>query len=86
MKSFKLRITTPAGTRYDDEALQLSLRVLEGDIAIMAGHIPFVSAVVAGKCKVYTLDGDVRGAVSSSGLLTVSSDGVSLLCSEFDFE
>ena len=83
MNTYRLRITTPDADMYDGEALQLSLRVSEGDIAIMAGHIPFVSSVVEGQAKVYLPDGAMRRAECSAGLLTVSADSVRLLCSEF---
>ena len=83
MNTYKLRITTPAEDAYDDEALQISLRVTEGDIAIMAGHIPFVSAVVPGKCRVYLPSGDTRDGRCSGGLLSVTKENVRLLCSEF---
>lgn len=85
MNTYKLRITTPASDFYDDEALQLSVRVTEGDIAIMAGHIPFVSAVVPGKCKVYLPSGDIREGSCKGGLLSVSKENVRLLCSEFEW-
>ncbi|MBQ2863329.1 MAG: F0F1 ATP synthase subunit epsilon [Clostridia bacterium] len=86
MNTYKLRITTPSHDVYDDEALQLSLRVTEGDIAIMAGHIPFVSAVAAGKCRVYLPSGEHRDGKCSGGLLSVTKENVRLLCSEFEWE
>ena len=85
MKSYRLKITTPSEDVYDSEALQLSVRVTEGDIAIMAGHIPFVSAVVPGACRVYLTSGDIREGKCSDGILAVSSDGVRLLCSSFEW-
>ena len=85
MNAYKLKITTPACEVYDDEALQISLRVTEGDIAIMSGHIPFVSAVVKGKCKVYLPTGDIREGVCGGGLLSVTKENVRLLCSEFEW-
>ena len=85
MKSYKLRITTPSDDVYDDEALQLSVRVTEGDIAIMAGHIPFVSAVRAGACRVYLPSGDVKEGRCSDGILSVGAECVRLLCSDFEW-
>jgi F-type H+-transporting ATPase subunit epsilon len=86
MNAYKLRITTPSEDAYDGEALQISLRVTEGDIAIMAGHIPFVSAVVPGKCRVYLTSGDIRDGRCSGGLLSVTKENVRLLCSEFEWD
>ena len=86
MKCFDLRITTPSEQVFNGEAYQLSVRVTDGDIAIMAGHIPFVSAVAAGDCRVYLPTGESKEARCSAGLLTVSKDATSLLCSEFEWK
>lgn len=86
MNTFKLRITTPSEDCYDADAYQLSVRVTDGDIAIMAGHIPFVSAVVPGSCRVYLPTGEMKNAECSGGLLTVSKENVRLLCSEFEWK
>lgn len=85
MKSYTLKITTPEEDVYDAEALQLSVRVTEGDIAIMAGHIPFVGAVIGGACRVYLPTGDIREGKCSGGILSVSSECVRLLCSHFEW-
>ena len=47
MKTFKLQIAAPDGMRYDGDAVQISVRGIEGDLAVMAGHIPFVPANAA---------------------------------------
>ena len=55
MNTFHLVISTPDGNLFDGDAAMLSLRGSEGDLAIMAGHIPFITSVKSGKCCV-TLD------------------------------
>ena len=86
MNTYRLKITTPAEEVWDGEALQISLRVTEGDIAIMAGHIPFVSSVVQGRVRVYLPSGDIREGVCSGGLLSVSREDVRLLSSDFAWD
>ena len=49
MNTFRLTIATPDGAAFDGEADMLSVRGVMGDLAIMAGHVPFVTAVMAGK-------------------------------------
>ena len=85
MKTFRLQIATPQGKQYDGEATQLSVRGLEGELGILAGHIPLVTAVREGACRVYTPDGICRGATVSGGFLTVKPDFVRLLAAEFAF-
>ena len=84
MKKFKLQIASPDGMKFDGEAVQLSVRGICGDLAVLAGHIPLVTALREGECRVYLEDGEkIRHAYSSGGMLMVSHDGVRLMSSEF---
>ena len=85
MKQFHLRIAAPDGLRYDGSAVQISARGIEGDFAVLAGHIPFATALKAGECRVYLgEDGtEIRRAAYSGGMLTVSRDGVSMISADF---
>ena len=47
MKNFKLVISSPEGKIYDGNAVRLSVRGIEGELAVMAGHIPFITIVKA---------------------------------------
>ena len=51
MKAFKVQIAAPDGLRYDGEAVQLSVRGIGGELAVLAGHIPFVTALKDGECR-----------------------------------
>ena len=57
MKTYQLTVSTPDGHVYDGDVVALFLRGAEGDLAVMAGHIPFATVVQAGKCKIETDDG-----------------------------
>ena len=52
MSTFPLKITSPEGDLFCGDAVMLSVRSTEGDLAIMAGHIPFVCSVKPCDCKV----------------------------------
>ena len=54
MKTFPLIISSPDGDLFQGDAEILILRGTEGDLAILAGHIPFVTAVVKSRCVVET--------------------------------
>lgn len=86
MKSFKLQIAAPDGMRYDGEAVQLAVRGIEGELSVFAGHIPFVTALASGECRVYTDSDSVRRASCSGGMLMVSKDCVRLMSSDFTWE
>jgi len=84
MKSFHLQIAAPDGMRYDGTAYQLSVRGIGGELAILAGHIPFVTALQSGECRVYIDEnGSIRRGTCSGGMLMVSKDHVRLMSSDF---
>ena len=85
MEKFRLKILTPEGSVMDQDVAGLYLRGAEGDLAVFAGHIPFVTPVKPGKCTVVTSndkssDGfkDVEGEISE-GMLRVTSGEVLLM-------
>ena len=79
MKTFPLNISSPDGELFRGEAEMLILRGTEGDLAVMAGHIPFVTAVVKGSCVVVTSEEERKEGVIEDGLLTVDADKVTVL-------
>ena len=83
MKKFRLQIAAPDGMRFDGEAGMLSVRGIAGELAVMAGHIPLVTALKGGECRVYLDDGVIRRASLSGGMLMVSSDCVRVMSSDF---
>ena len=85
MKNFHLQIAAPDGLRYDGDAVQISVRGIEGDLAVLAGHIPFVTALKAGECRVYIGENGetIRRGTYSGGMLTVSADTVRMLSADF---
>ena len=85
MKEFHLKVSTPSGTVYDGSALRISVRGIGGELAVMAGHIPFVTMVKEGEIRIIGADEKTLRATSAGGLLTVSRELVSLLASDFSF-
>ena len=81
MKTFPLIISSPDGDLYRGDAGMLILRGSEGDLAVMAGHVPFVTAVVRGNCVVITDTEERKEGVIDSGLLTVDADKTTVLTS-----
>ena len=47
MNTFRLIVSSPDGNLFDGDAVMLTLRGVEGDLAIMAGHVPFLTSVVS---------------------------------------
>ncbi len=83
MKTFPLTIASPDGNLFDQPVVRLILRGTEGDLAVMAGHIPFITAVRPGDCRVELEDGSEKLGRLDGGLLTVAEDRVTLLSGSF---
>ena len=83
MKHFVLIVSTPEGEIFRGNAINISLRGVEGDLAVMAGHTPFITAVTPCICKIETEDGEVIAGKVDGGMLTVSKESVTLLTGGF---
>lgn len=86
MSSFHLRIVSLDGMFYDGEARQVSLQTIDGEVSILASHIPYVTAIGAGECRIYVEDkDDVRRAACIGGFLSVSKDLVLIASTTFEW-
>lgn len=83
MNTYKLIISTPDGSVFDGEAEVLVVRGTEGELAVMAGHIPFITAIKPCECKVVLSEQQEKTATIGGGILTVAQDKTTLLCSDF---
>ena len=79
MNTFKLVISTPDGKLFSDEVYKISLRGAEGDLAIMANHIPFATSVKPCVCRIETKDEKNLSLEVERGLLSVSSNCTTLM-------
>ena len=86
MKTFPLTISSPDGDLFRGDAEMLILRGTEGDLAVMAGHVSFVTAVVRGKCAIVVSETERKEGVIDEGLLTVDPNQVTVLTSALTFD
>ncbi len=85
MKPFELKISSPEGDLFSGEAVKLVVRAAEGDLAIMAGHIPFVTYLKPCTAKIELEDGTEKFGSLESGILTVSAEKTILLSGDFNW-
>ncbi len=78
--SFPLIISSPDGDLYRGDAEELILRGTEGELAVLTGHVPFVTAVKKGHCVVVDSRGRREGLIEA-GLLTVDRKKTTVLTS-----
>lgn len=84
MTTYHLQIVTPDGSFYDGDAERLIVRTIDGDVCILAKHIPYVTALGMGAARV-TIGGKDRQAAVNGGLLTVTADHVRLVATTFEW-
>lgn len=76
MKTFPLRIGTPDSLLFEgDNVVRIVCRGITGDLAILAGHCNFCTALGMGEAHVVLEDGTVREAACIGGMLSMM-DGV----------
>ena len=85
MNTFRLIIATPDGNLFDGQAVSLSVRGAAGDLAVLAGHVPFITSVQPGSCHMVLPDGTTKTAQIDGGILNVGVESTSLLSSKFTF-
>jgi F-type H+-transporting ATPase subunit epsilon len=76
---YRLEIVTPERRVFAGEVTMAILRGSEGDLGILARHIPLVTAVVPGPVELRRPDGAVDYAAVSGGFLEVRGESVTLL-------
>ena len=85
MSTFHLTVSSPDGNKFDGEVFKFDIRGVEGELAIMAGHIPFITSVIKAPCTVWLDEDKKKTAVSNGGLLTVDTDRVTFISGSFEF-
>lgn len=86
MSTFHLTVSSPDGNKFDGEVFKFDVRGVEGELAIMAGHIPFITSVIKAPCTVWLSEDKKKTAVSDGGLLTVDTDRVTFISGSFTFD
>ena len=71
MSTFPLRIGTPDGLLFEGDVERVVCRSVGGDLAILARHCNFCTALGMGEASVVMEDGTRRTAACIGGMLSV---------------
>ena len=85
MSTFHLKISTPDGLKFDGEIERLRVRMIDGDVSLLAHHTDYVSAVGAGEAAVVMADGQIRYAACIGGMLSMIHNDASLIATTFEW-
>ena len=85
MSTFHLKISTPDGLLFDGEVERLRVRMIDGDVCLLANHIDYVSAVGVGEAAIALADGSSRKAACIGGMLSMIKNEASLIATTFEW-
>jgi len=85
MSTFHLKISTPDGLQFDGEVERLRVRMIDGDVCLLANHIDYVSAVGMGEAAIALADGSSRRAACIGGMLSMIKNEASLIATTFEW-
>ena len=86
MKTFPLRIGTPDGLLFDGEVERVKCRSITGDLAILAGHCNYCTALGMGEAYIVLEDGTKRSGSCIGGMLSVMNGSCHLLATTFEWK
>ncbi len=75
---FKLEIVTPERLIYSDDIDLITVPTVQGDISILARHVPLISILEPGEIKIKK-DGDVSFLAIAGGFIQVTGQKVTIL-------
>lgn len=86
MKTFPLRIGTPDGLLYEGDVERIKVRSMTGDMAILADHCNFCTALGMGEAYIRLEDGTQRRAACIGGMLSMMDGTCHLLPTTWEWE
>ena len=85
MTTFHLTVVTPDGCAFEGQAERIVCRAIDGDIAILAKHGDYCTALGMGEAHIVDADGQRRRAACMGGLLSVLDGDVRLVATTWEW-
>lgn len=82
MTSFPFRLVAPEAVLLAGEAEMVTLRSAGGDIAYLAGHVPYIGLVEPSVARIHLADAAVEVVAVHGGLVEVADGELVLLADE----
>lgn len=86
MKTFSLHVGTPDGIMFAGEVERVKCRTITGDLAILADHCNFCTALGMGEACVVLEDGTRRTAACIGGMLSMMNGECHLLATTWEWK
>ena len=85
MSTFHLKISSPDGLEYEGDVERLRVRMIDGDVCLLAHHTDYVSAVGVGEAAVTLEGGQNRLAACIGGMLAMINNEANLIVTTFEW-
>lgn len=80
--TFTVEVLTPEGEVYSGDVVQLSTRTINGEIGILARHVPILAALKPNLLRLKVSDSETREWAQSHGMLQVFGNHAQVLLEE----
>jgi F-type H+-transporting ATPase subunit epsilon len=77
--TFKLEIMTPERVFYSDNVEMVIVATPQGELGILAGHMPLVAAIAVGSGRIKKENGEWVEAILTEGFMEVKQDRVVII-------
>ena len=78
-ETFRVEIVSADCMVWEGDALQITATTTEGEIGILARHIPLIATLAAGMAEVTTPDGNRIVAAVDGGFIAVTTDHTAII-------
>ena len=77
--TFHLKITSPDRVFFEGEVTMVEINTTEGQIGVLANHIPLTSVLAPGACYIHVPDGDPKVCAIHGGFFEILQDSMTIL-------
>ena len=85
MTTFHLTVVTPDGCVFDGQAERVVCRAIDGDLAILAKHGDYCTALGMGEAHIVNAEGQSHRAACMGGMLTVLDGEARLVATTWEW-
>ena len=78
-ETFHLKITSPDRVFYEGEVTMVEINTTEGQIGVLANHIPLTSVLAPGVCYIHLPDKDPKVCAIHGGFFEILQDSMTIL-------
>lgn len=80
--TFSVEVLTPEGEVFTGEVVQLSTRTVDGELGVLANHVPVLAGLKPNRLRLRVSDAEVHEFAQSHGVLQVFANHAQVLLEE----